>query len=96
MQVFENAAHGFRKSGLYPLTIEGIDKTKLTPSQTVEKNLDMGKIVNDGQEDVEGIIKTDRVINGHVRQDGKENETSERSACSQQPENQHVKSVLTK
>ena len=29
----ENAAHGFRRSGLYPLSPDGIDKSKLGPSQ---------------------------------------------------------------
>lgn len=30
---FENACHGFRQSGLFPLTPDGIDKTKLGPSK---------------------------------------------------------------
>lgn len=29
----ENSAHGFRRSGLYPLSPDGIDKSKLGPSQ---------------------------------------------------------------
>ena len=33
---FENAAHGFRKAGLFPLSPEGVDLTKLAPSK-VEK-----------------------------------------------------------
>jgi hypothetical protein len=34
---FENASHGFRKSGLFPLSITGIDTSKLGPSQVAEK-----------------------------------------------------------
>ena len=34
---FENASHGFRKSGIYPLSITCIDSTKLGPSQIEEK-----------------------------------------------------------
>ena len=30
---FENAAHGFRKSGLFPFTVKGIDETKLGPAR---------------------------------------------------------------
>ncbi|XP_053392934.1 uncharacterized protein LOC128555225 [Mercenaria mercenaria] len=33
VSTLENAAHGFRRSGLYPLDPNGIDKTKLEPSK---------------------------------------------------------------
>lgn len=34
---FENTSHGFRKAGLFPLRIDGIDSTKLGPSKLVNK-----------------------------------------------------------
>ena len=36
VSAFENASHGFRKFGIYPLSITGIDSTKLGPSQIEE------------------------------------------------------------
>lgn len=35
--LFENAAHGFRKARLFPLSINGIDKKKLNPCKAAKK-----------------------------------------------------------
>lgn len=43
MVIYENAAHGFRKAGLFPLTTHGIGDIKLGPSKMVSVDDESGK-----------------------------------------------------